>query len=202
MPPYSEVIYNCTDIYIARLLNDNTYGTPTRLEHIGEFSFEFEHDQDELMSAGLIVDTLSIAKKVTGEMTQGALDLAAMVIMCDLQTGEYGATPNRYAVTDFQLGGGGMPYVGLLAAYEATLAGNVFVGFPKFKLQAIPGFKQSQNKFRIGNAKWDAIAPSTTRRTAMRMKKNETKAQLSDFYGVSANNFLNYFTTPTPSVFD
>ena len=197
MPVYGEVIYNPTEVMIAKLKNDNTYEAPVAVEYLGKLSFEVEADTDELMSGGMIVETLAIPKKNTGEMTMGKLNMAAMAAMCNYPTGEYYSTPNRVSVLDMLMGGEGLPFFGMIVAYASTLGANLMVGFPKAKLQTVPGFDVDQNKFRIGSANFDAIAPSTTVRKAARFKLNETAATIASFYGASAGNFLSYFKAPT-----
>jgi hypothetical protein len=201
MPQYSEVTYNVTEAYVAALTVTNTYGTPVPIDYIGKFSFTVESDTDELMSAGQIVETLAIPKKNTGELSQGSLDFNAMAVLCGYTQGNYSTTPNQYAVLDMLMGGSGLPFFGLLVAYASTLGGNVLVGFPKAKLQTVPGFEADQNKFTVRTAGFDAIAPTTTRRASARIRRQETAATLAAGYGASAGAFLGYFTTPPPSMF-
>lgn len=197
MVAYSEVLYNITEAKVALLANDNTYGTPVAIDYLQTLTFEYEADTDEIMSGGLIVETLAIVKKATGEVSNAAMNWAAMAVMCGLTAGDYGTTPNQYGVMDFAVGGAGLPYFGLIMRAEATLGGNVIIGFPKAKLQTYPGFEMDQNKFRLGSAGFDAVAPSTTVRKAVRVKKNETAGSVP----TSAADFLAFFTTPPPSLF-
>lgn len=202
MPQFAEVIFNITEAWVAALSVTNTYSTPVAIDLIGKVSFTYETDTDEIMSAGLVVDSLAIPKKAKGEMTQSSLDFAAMATMCGFLAGNYGTTPNQYGIMDVAVGGDGMPYFGLLVAYAATLGGNMYAGFPKAKLETVPGFDVDQNKFRIGKAGFSAFAPSTTTRKVVRYKRNETKATLTAAgYTASGAAFLGYFTTPPPSLF-
>lgn len=197
MPAYAEVIYNPTAAYIASLNNDDTYDAPVQIDYLGKLSFEFEADQDELMSGGMIVEMLAIPKKVTGEITQGALNMAAMSTMCGYTFTEYSTTPNRYGILQVKTGGAGMPYFGLIVSYASTLGGNLLAGFPKAMLDTMPGFDVDQNKFRIGNANFSGVAPSQNIRIAALIKKNETAASIP----TTAQGFLDFFTIPIP-VFD
>ena len=197
MSSYADVIYNITDCWVAKLNNDNTYGTPVQIDNIDKVSFDYESDTDTLKSRGMVVEAISIPTMATGEITNGSLDFASMSVLLGYTAGNYSTTPNQYAVMDILLGDEGLPYVGLIVAYASTLGANMFVGFPKFKLDTVPGFDVEQNKFRIGSSKFKAFSPSQTRRAAARYKRNETKAAIPS----TASPFLAYFTTPPPSVF-
>lgn len=197
MVAYSEVIFNPTAAYIASLNNDDTYDAPVQIDYLGKLSFEYEADNDTLMSGGMIVEMLAILKRVTGEITQGALNMAAMSTMCGYTVTEYSTTPNRYSQLPILTGGAGMPYFGLIVAYASTLGGNLLAGFPKAMLDTVPGFDVDQNKFRIGSANFSAVAPSQNIRIAALIRKYETAASIP----TTAEDFLAFFTTPT-AVFD
>ncbi|MBL8162456.1 MAG: hypothetical protein JNJ61_10760 [Anaerolineae bacterium] len=201
MPQYGEVIYNPIEVYVATLNVDNTFGTPVAIDYLGKVSFNPEADSDDLMSAGMIVETLRIAKIVTGEISQGSLDFASLAVLCGITPGNYSTTPNRYSVADFKMGGAGLPYFGMIIHYASTLGANAFIGFPKAKLDTIPGFESDQNKFVIRNTGFSAVPVNTTGRNAFRIRRNETATTLASFYGSSSANFLSYFTTPPPSLF-
>lgn len=202
MTQYAEVIFNITEAWIAALLTGNTYGTPVAIDLIGKISFNYESDTDLLMSAGLVVESLAIPKMAKGEITQGSLDFAAMATMCGFLAGNYGVTPNQYGVMDVEVGGDGLPYFGLLVAYAATLGANTYAGFPKAKLDTVPGFDVDQNKFRVGKAGFNGFAPSITTRKVVRYRKNETGQSLAAAgYSASGAAFLGFFTTPPPSLF-
>lgn len=175
MPAFSEVIYNPMDLIVAKLNNDNTYSTPARVDYFEKVSFDFEVDEDEIMSAGLVVEMLSIAKKVTGTLDTGALNFDAMgILQGDTPTSVYGASPNQYQYMDITVGGAGNPYFGLMVMYAATLGGAVIAGFPKAMLTKKPAFDVDQNKFRVGSADFKGAAPSTISRRVARLLKYET----------------------------
>lgn len=175
MPQFSEVIYNPYDVIVAKLNNDNTYGTPARVDYFEKVDFDFEADEDEIKSAGLVVEMLSIATKATGNLSNGALNFAAMgIIQGDTPTTIYGSPPNQYQYSDITVGGAGNPYFGMMVMYAATLGGALIAGFPKAMLSKKPGFTVDQNKFRVGEASWKAAAPSTISRRVGRLLKYET----------------------------
>lgn len=175
MPAFSEVIYNPIDLIVAKLNTDNSYGTPVRVDYFEKVAFDFEADEDEIKSGGLIVEKLSIATKVTGTMDNGALNFAAMsILQGDAPTTVYSTTPNQYQYTDITVGGAGNPYFGLLVQYASTLGGSLIAGFPKSMLTKKPGFDIDQNKFRVGSAEFNALAPSVISRRVARLLKYET----------------------------
>lgn len=185
MPQFAEVIYNPTDLIVAKLNNDNSYGTPVRIDYFEKVAFDFEADTDEIKAGGLIVEALSIATKVTGSMDNGAMNFAAMsIIQGDTPTTVYSTTPNQYQYADITVGGAGNPYFGLIVQYASTLGGALLACFPKAMLSKKPGFDIDQNKFRVGSAEFGAYAPSTLSRRVARLLKYETSPtmQLTSAY--------------------
>lgn len=191
---YGDVVYNPTAAYAATFSTTPSYGTPVQIDYLGDFDFDYDADTDELMSGGRIVETLAITKKATGTIKNGALSLASMAVLLGWTEGDY----TTYEVMDAPVGGSGLPYFGLIVAFAATNGANVLVGFPKAKLQKPPGWTIAQNKFRIGEAKFDAVPAGTTDPVrAVRVKKNQTAASIP----TDASSFLAFFTTPPPSLF-
>lgn len=194
MTVFGDVVYNVTGAVVATFSTTPSYGTPVAIDNIGDFSFDYESDTDELMSKGRIVETLAIPKKATGEIKNGSLDFASMAIILGWVQGDY----TTYQVMDARTGAEGLPYFGLIVSLASINGANVHVGFPKVKLQSPPGWDVAQNKFRIGSAKFDAVPPGTTDPVrAVRIKTNQTAAALP----TSSANFLAFFTTPPPSLF-
>lgn len=193
MPNYGDVIYNPYQAYAAPLLAGNVYGLPSLVDYLGTITYEYESDNDELMSAGMVVETLSIPKKITGEIDQGSLDYITWAIMTGFGASEYSTTPNRYYRTTVKLGGEGLPYFGLIVAYAAIGGANLLCGFPKVKLDTVPGFDAEQNKFRLGKANFSGMAISQVNRGAAIYQKNETAKNVPS----TAALFLDYFTQPT-----
>lgn len=198
MPSYGDVIYNPYEAFAAALLPNLTYGPPSRVDYMGKVSFEYESDTDELKSGGMIVETITIPTKVTGEIEQGSLDYITWAIMTGFGAAEYSTTPNRYYRSTVKLGGEGLPYFGLIIAYAALSGANLLVGFPKVKLDTVPGFDQEQNKFRLSNSNFSGLAVSTSNRGAVVYQKNETAKSVP---ATSAAAFLDFFSQPT-SVFN
>ena len=177
MPEFGDVIYNISGMYVAALQSDNTFGEPAFVEYGQDYSWDYEADTDEIMSYGQIVETLAIIKKATGTMKEASLNMASKSIMTGTSESESGTSPNKIATIDFQTGGAGLPYFGIIVA-GSSVAGNVLAGFPKCKLQTIPSFKIEQNKFRLGEAKVDMLPPSSLIRKVSRIRRNETAASI------------------------
>lgn len=193
MPSYGDVIYNPFQAYAAPLLANNTYGLPSLVDYLGTITYEYESDNDDLMSGGMVVETISIPKKITGEINQGSLDYITWGIMTGFSAAEYSTTPNRYYRSTVKLGGEGLPYFGLIVAYAAIGGANLLCGFPKIKLDTVPGFDSEQNKFRLGKANFSGMAVSQTNRGAALYQKNETSKSVPS----TAALFLDFFTQPT-----
>lgn len=176
---FSEVLYNPTRIVVAALQNDNTYGTPVDVDYFMKMGFTIEADEDEIKSGGLIVEKLSIATKVAGDFSNGSLNFAAMsIVQGDSPSSVYSSTPNRYQYLDVTVGGSGNPYFGMIVEVKSTLGGNALIGFPKSMLKVKPGFTMDQNKFRVGEAGFEAFAPNQQIRRVARILKYETAASI------------------------
>ncbi len=189
MPSYGDVIYNITAMYVAALQADNTYGTPALVEYGQEFPIDYEADNDDLSGYGMTVELLSVIRKGTATFKNGSFNIASKTIITGTSESTSGTTPNQIGTTDFQAGGAGLPYFGLVVAGASTL-GNIVAGYPKCKLETIPKFNIMENKFVIGEAKIGMIAPSTTIRKFQRIKRYETiTAPPSD-----ASGFDTFFT--------
>lgn len=197
MPQYAQVIKNITGIYVASLKSDNTYNTPAYVEYGGDVSFEFEMDENELDAYGMTVESLAVVKKATGSFQDGTFNFAVLKEMVGggswSSQSESGSTPNRYQVGDVLAGGEGNGYFGMIAAFAGTNGSNMLVGFPKAMLGQFPAFDAGQNEFRVTEVDFNAYAPSTAIRKAVRFKRNETAASIP----TTANDFLAFFTAPT-----
>lgn len=175
---YGDIIYNITDIKVSALASDNSYGTPVSLIEGQKLTWEFVMDEDSIKSYGLVTNSLSIATHAEGSLEQAALDFGAYAIMLGTSATTAGVSPNETATMDFEVGGAGLPYFGIMATYVAPSGANLIVGFPKCQLKAIPPFSAEQNQFRTGEVSIKMFAPSTTVRKLVRYIKNETAATL------------------------
>lgn len=189
MPEYGDVIYNITDMYVAQLQSDNSYGTPSQIVYGQQLSWEYESDNDEIKSYGLIVESLSIPIKATGTFMQAAMDFASFAILTSFSGSESGTTPNQVNTLDIQVGGSGLPYFGICAAFAAPSGANMIAGFPKCKLSTVPGFTIEQNTFRTSEVGIEMFAPSTSVRKVSRYKRYETAGSIPS----DASAFDTYF---------
>jgi len=178
MPEYGDVIQNITAMYVAALGSDNSYGTPALIDYGQQLSWEFESDTDEIKSYGLIVESLAIPIKATGTLVQASMDLASFAIMTSNSSSESDSAPDRVKTVDVQVGGSGLPYFGIIAAFASPSGANVIAGFPKCMLETVPGFNVEQNTFRVAEVSINMFSPSTTIRKVSRYKKYETAAAI------------------------
>lgn len=175
MANWADVIYNITAIYVASFnVVTNTYGTPALVKYGQQLNYEWESDTDEIKAYGQFVAALGIPTKATGTLMMASLNFDAMAIMTGLTPADSGSTPNRQKKVLWLTGGSGTPYFGCIAAYVADDGGNEVIGFPKSKLETYPGFTQEQNQFNVPELTFNAYAPSTTKRMAMKSIAYET----------------------------
>lgn len=193
MPEYGEIIMNVTGIRVATLNADNTYDTPSYVEYGGDISFEFEMANNELSAYGMIVEALAVAQKVTGNFVDGTFSFDVLMQMLGAGSfnaeDESGVTPDRYRVAEAMMGGSGNGYFGMIASLAAKNGSNVLVGVPKAMLETVPGIAVAQNEFRTTDVAFNAYAPSTAVRKAIRIKRNETAASIP----TDASGFATFF---------
>lgn len=181
MPDVAAVWYNCTNMKVAPLLANGTYGGPVALDIGSEMQFAFENDTDELFSYGMVVERLSITVRVTGQFMQGSLDSVALWVMTGVNTVSSGSQPNRIADSEILAGGSGLPYFGLMGEFAATNGANGWAFLRKIQLETIPEYKIERNKFRISEVKFAGMAKDTSGRKLVKIRQNETLATLPDF---------------------
>lgn len=173
---YGDVVYNPFLCYVAGFDTvDNEYGTPVILDYFGDFSFEYEHDSDEIISGGLAVEKLSILKQITGAINNAALAWPALVAMTGISPESTdGTTPNQTSTLFIEAGGQGLGYFGAIVACASLNGAEVLIGLPKMMLDTHQGFTMAQNQFRKPEVNFTAIAPSQTLRRTVRLTKYET----------------------------
>lgn len=190
MPQYGEVVYNITDLRIARLNADNSFGTPVLVDYAQKMSWQYEGDEDIIKAYGLIVEKLSITTHGTGSFQQASLDFPAAVILTGDTSSSSGSAPNQIETMDVSVGGSGLPYFGFVMSVAATNGARFFTGAPKCMLDKPPGFNIDQNKFRIGEAGFTMLAPSTTARKLVRYRR----IQGTGTFPTSSADFAAFFT--------
>jgi len=188
-PLFGEVLYNPTALIVAALSSSNVYGTPVEVTRFDTVDWDYEAMNDELMSAGLITDLLSIITKLTGTIKEASINRAALTVLTGDTSSGSGTTPNQVNTMDFKVGGAGLPYFGCIVRFEALYGANVLVGMPKCKLDSMPAFAVEQNAFRRGEASFSAIAAGTTSNSPIRLRSHETAAAIP----ISQVNFQAFF---------
>lgn len=182
MPEYGDVEFNLTDLRLAPLLSNNTYGGSVSLVYGNSLSFGPEAANDDLMSYGMLVERLAVLEKVTGQFQQGAFDATSLWIMTGATTSSSGTTPSRQADTEILLGGSGLPYFGVIGNFASLNGANVLIGLRKIQLDTFPEWKVDANKFRISETNFTGMAIDTTTRKAVKMRRYETAVNnITDF---------------------
>jgi hypothetical protein len=191
---YGDVVYNPNGGVISKLQNDNTYSGWSTIDYMGDFNFDWESDEDEIMSAGMIVEQLTIPKRATGTITDAALNWTALTLMTPFTSpSEMGTTPNRSEELYIETGGAGLGYFGLVVRYEATSGAGLLAGFPKAMLRSIPPFQAAQNKFRTGEVGIKMVAPSQIIRRCAVLRRFETAQQVPQTAGAFDTFFAGMF---------
>lgn len=193
---WGDVVYNPNGAVVSGLQNDGSYSGYGTIDYMGDFSFEVESDEDEIMVAGMIVEQLTIPKRATGTIKDASLNWDALVLMGATQGNAIvaaGTTPNRSEQIDFLFGGQGLGYFGLVVRYEATNGANLLAGFAKCMLSTIPPFTAAQNKFRTGETGVKMVAPSQIIRKVLRMEKYETAQAVPANAGEFDDFFAGFF---------
>ena len=190
MSLFGEVLYNPTELWVAKLNADNTYATPVLVDQLQKITFQFEADTDALKAYGQVTELLSIVTHGSGTLEQASLDYAAMTAMTGLTAAASGSTPNQASTMDFTTGGAGLPYFGWIGAFAGLLGANVIIGAAKCMLDQYPAFTMDQNKFRMGSAGFRFVSPNTTIRKALRARRYETAVASP----ASSANFATFFS--------
>lgn len=189
---FGEVNYALRDLRVSRYLSATaTYDTAsTTLDYAAECSFDYMVDNDVLPAFGMNVEALSVITHIEGVIRNGSASRDALFIVAGGVSVSSGTTPTRTATYELQSGGSGLPYFGMVARYAALDGSSVTVGFRKCKLDAPPGWKVEQNKFRIAEMKFKAlpIDPTATVIRLGRARFNETDTAIP--------TDLNSFFTP------
>lgn len=183
----SAVTYTARQIRVAPLLSTGAYGTVSvALAYQGQVEINVQADQDKLQSNGLMIETLAVPTHIEGMFTQGAIDPEAMLVMTATTVTSSGTTPNRSGQENWLAGDSGLPYFGMVIDYATTGGGNQLVGLYRCKLDSFPSLKNDQNKFRISELKFTAIANNDSARRLLRSIRYETATAIP----VDVNSFL------------
>lgn len=184
MPEFGEVVYTLTDLVIAALNSDGTYGTSLALDYGQSLTIEPIADNDTLKAFGMNVELLSVPIGAKFTLAQGSVQFAALEILLGLTAVDSGTTPNQISTLDMLGGGAGLPYFGIIGKMASINGGAFKVGGFKAKLDSIPQIGVEQNKFVLPEVTGQFAAQNTTTRKLFRIKREETAAAIgtvSDF---------------------
>ena len=182
MPNYSEIIYSVREAFVIPLLdNAGNYGTPQVFEYVQDVSWEPVHDNDMIKAQGVNLEALSvqIGSKIT--VKEASMRAETINVIQGNTATESGDSGNRVRTRINSGGGAGLPYIGLIAVCEAT-DGAVFVaGWPKTQAETKQKFSIEQNKFRVGEMNFNAVATLIEGKDIEIFRAYETDADLPDF---------------------
>lgn len=181
MPEYGEVGFTLSDIKVAALASDNTYGTPGSLEYGQKLEFSPQADTDMIKAYGMAVELLAVVTHCTGAFDAGLIDDSAYQIIAGnaVASAAFGTTPNQYNRLDVQVGQDGLPYFGLIGKLFGVGGADLHVGFAKCKLDSMPGFTIEQNKFVLPSTAVSMITPDVSIRKLVRIERHETAEDIS-----------------------
>lgn len=187
---YGEVLYALRDLRAARFFTATaTYDTASStIDYAAECSFDYMVDNDALPAFGMNAEGLSVVTHAEGMVRNGSATRDAMFIVAGTTSVSSGTLPNRTATYEIQSGGSGLPYFGMVGRYAALDGSCVLVGFRKAKLDAPPGWKVEQNKFRIAEMKFKSfpVDPTATVIKLVRVRFYETDTAIP----VDLNSFF------------
>lgn len=174
MTDFGEIIYNITNMYVARPLGGGVFGPPARLAYLGKFTFEFQSTQDSIRAYGLVAERITIAEEGQGTIEQATLEAVPLQIMTGEDSSSSGTTPNQVVTTDHHVGGAGLPYWAWICEYASLDGARMIAGNPKSIFDKKPGFMGDQNKFALRNAGFNMLTPDTAIRKILRTLRVES----------------------------
>lgn len=181
MPEYGEVAFTLSEIRVAPLLSNGTYGTSVALDYGQKLSFEPQADTDQIKAYGMIVERLAVTTHATGSLDQGLVDFDAYAVMIAglaASSSETGSSPNKTTVLEHLVGDAGLPYFGLIGRLAALRGAGLHLGFRKCMLDKVPGFTVDQNKFILPSTTMTMITSDVTTRQLLRLKRLETNTAI------------------------
>lgn len=186
----SEVIYTLDSIYVATLNSDNSYGTPQEFQYAQDFSYDPQHDSDEIKSAGDIVERIEILTAIEATVNNAQLSWAARAIITGdtLQTSSGGS--GQLKTMDLTAGGAGTPYVGVVAVFNVQNSHKFVAGIPKCKATK-PSFSAEQNSFVAHELNFKSVRAGAGA-IHLRPRLYETVDDLPDF--ATAAGFDDFFS--------
>ena len=148
-------------------------GTSVDLPWARALKFTEEPSTQELEADDTVVATVTFLKKLSFEIEQGGIDLAAYAALTGRTLAAAGTTPNQTQTLTAK-GGDAYPYIKLYGR-AITDAGDIHVKFPRAKIEQIEGeFKNGE--FMIRKCTGSAIAD--TNGDVMVIVRNETATNL------------------------
>lgn len=184
-----QSIYTITGIRVARWDGSN-YGAPVSLAEGQTLQFEPQADTDEKKSYGLITRLLTVFTHVNLNLGVGLIQANALWVMTGLAQSVSGSGATATQRLGFDAGGAGLPYFGVVGNFASDDQGDVVMGIPLCKLDAIPSLSSDQNQFILPESAGRGIAnsASATPQRGLFIDQNKVAATVADFdafFGIS-----------------
>ena len=186
-----EELYTLLALYVATLNNDNSYGTPAELLKVDEFSYDAQHDTDEIKDKGDISERIAILTAVEGSISNASMSWTARAIITGETVSSSSGANGTVQTMDTAGGGEGTPYVGIVAVYAVLNSQRAVIGVPKSKFEK-PSFSAGQNAFVTHEMNWMSARPGSSGSAHVRPKLYEHVDDLPDF--TVAANWDTYFS--------
>lgn len=181
MPNYAEIMFSVREAWVIPYSGSGEYGTPQPFEYIQDISWEPVHDNDTIKAQGVNLEALSVQIGSKIKVKEASMHAETINVIQGNTATESGASGNRQRKRINSGGGGGLPYIALIAVCEAT-DGAVFVaGWPKAKATTKQKFQAEQNKFRTGEMEFEAVATRINGKEIEKFVGYETDDDLPDF---------------------
>lgn len=175
-----EELYTLLALYVAKLNNDNSFGTPAELLKVDEFSYDTQHDTDEIKDKGDISELIAIMTQVEGSVSNASMSWTARAIITGETVSSSSAANGTVQTMDIGAGGEGTPYVGIVAVYAVLQSQRAVIGIPKAKFEK-PSFSAGQNAFVTHEMNFRSARPGSSGSAHVRPKLYEAAADLPDF---------------------
>lgn len=177
-----QSIYTITGIRVARWDGTN-YGTVVSLAEGQNLQFEPQADTDDKKSYGAVTRLLTVFTHVTFTIGIGLIQADALWAMTGLAQSLSGSGATASQRLGFDTGGAGLPYFGVIGNFASDDLGDVVVGLPRCKLDAIPALSSDQNQFILPESGGRGIVNSlsSTPNRGLFIDQNKVATTIADF---------------------
>lgn len=180
-PAFGQVAFSLTGVKIFPYDPvAGTWSTGVDLEYVNVLEIKPEADSDEIMSGGMVVETLAVPTKATGKMTFAALNFNAYSALFGVTPASAGATNKSVKMV---AGGRGNSYFGMIGKLLGVGTADAHVGFGKCMMMSHPSIKVEQNKFILPEMEVVMIAPDSSTGIYYKINTNSTDTAIGSAFG-------------------